>query len=454
MPAKPFLLVRGELVQQSAASFGGNGDSDWVDHVLCRDGKQRCTLRGESLAGALTATARRLFKHLPEQIGDKNLKQPSVWRLFTSHPVEETDGEVRQNVRIHPQTGAAAAGALFDMETLPPNTRWPFLLEIDLARAGRNAETVVAVTLHALIAWTRGYCWLGRSVARGTGWFELQDVNVAEADWTQWPNSGIKDVWAYFDDTFKSQPLDAYVRTCCTQQPDGDWTWKAYRLKLGVRAPDKDDYGVDFVSAGGHSGSALLLDIHDDLYERKKLRLPGSSLKSDAIKNWVSDQTFAYTRLNGNIEPYLPGSSLRGVLRHAAEWWARKHGLNPAPLIQLFGDMAGKPKAGALLVGDARFAGEDCQALLLKMHAEDEFAGGVYEDALFDRLVLVRAKFEARLVIEARKAEMACLEQALKPVFKLAEHGFIGLGGQAWRGMGHLQWAIQSECEVSYHGEK
>lgn len=431
---KPFLLIKGELVQKTAGSFGGNGDSTWVDHVLCRDGQNRCTLRGETLSGALLATARKLFTDIPKEISHRDLKNPSVWRVFTSHPLLETENTaVRQNVCINSETGAAKDGALFDSETLARGTTWSFFLEIDLQRA-ENPEQVKAVTFHALQQWMDGYCWLGRSVARGTGWFELQNVKTAEVGWDIYPNSELKEV-----DDILFAPAQS-LQTTRLAQPDSSWRRKHYEIRLNV-APEADAYGIDFLSVGGHSGDALLLDAKKDL--NGKLLSPQATLKHQDI---YADSVFSYSRNENGIEPYIAGSALRGVLRHAAEWWANKQEFDLEhlkSLDQLFGNFETEHKAGAMLISDAYLSNPHWQAVLIKMHAEDEFAGGVYSSSLFDKLVLSQASFTATFVIEAEsEAELDKLTDALQPALKLAEQGFLGLGGGAWRGFGHLCWQI------------
>lgn len=436
----PFLLIQGELVQLTDATFGGNGESTWVDHVLCKDGQNRYTLRGETLAGALLATSRKLFNDdVPKCISDAKLKKPSVWRVFTSHPLgEQHNTAIRQNVRINEATGAAEDSALFDSETLAHGTRWSFLLEIDLQRAGSEADKVKAITLQALKHWTEGYCWLGASVARGMGWFKLENVQVTEVSWDVWPDSS-KPVEKIKEIQWQSAQLDKLEKI------ETVWNWKRYQISLAV-APADDGYGIDFLSVGGHSGDALLLDIKEDLADTEHLLLPQTDLTN---KNWYADSVFAYTKdKQGNVIPYIPGSSLRGVLRHAAFWWANKQGEDLSSLehvlTQLFGDIKSKKyPSGAMLISDAHLTkGCDWQAVLLKMHAEDEFAGGVYESSLFDRLALVQACFTATIVIEA-KDNMTELDAALQPAIELAKLGFLGLGGQVWRGFGHLCWKIE-----------
>ncbi len=90
-------IFTGHLVQDSALSVGGNAKGGGtVDDPLCREGKNSFTLRGTTLAGALLATARKLYEHLPAKISaasapyhePKKIPPRSVWQFFSSHPEE------------------------------------------------------------------------------------------------------------------------------------------------------------------------------------------------------------------------------------------------------------------------------------------------------------------------------------------------------------------------------
>jgi CRISPR/Cas system CSM-associated protein Csm3 (group 7 of RAMP superfamily) len=77
----------------------------------------------------------------------------------------------------------------------------------------------------------------------------------------------------------------------------------------------------------------------------------------------------------------------------------------------------------------------------LQQHAEDEFTGGVFPGAKFDRVAVMSGRFETRLVIEARSMEeLLSLCQTLAPGLSLASAGFVPLGGGKWRGLGWLDW--------------
>ena len=210
MPNKPYkLLIRGELVQQTAFSNGGNDAQSSLDMPLARDGQGRFTLRGSSLAGAFIATARELFDDLPEEIsegtpteqltkqaGKKVEELPrmkeSVWIFHHAHPLETRNPEIRDQVAISQKTGAARHTAKFDLEVLPAGTRWGFLLEVDRYRAASGRAATIA--WHVAQAW-RQRCWLGREVARGLGWMKLENLRCIELDASQvhlWPDAGLE----------------------------------------------------------------------------------------------------------------------------------------------------------------------------------------------------------------------------------------------------------------------
>jgi hypothetical protein len=84
-------LFVGTLVQESALSVGGNQRHGGFDDVLCRDGRNRPTLRGEGLAGALLRTARTLYQEsdLADITADKaggTDRNGSLWAFGNAHP--------------------------------------------------------------------------------------------------------------------------------------------------------------------------------------------------------------------------------------------------------------------------------------------------------------------------------------------------------------------------------
>ena len=204
-------LFVGTLVQESFLSIGGTDDPyTTVDSPFCRDGKDRPTLRGTGIAGALVATLLQMKINIEPKIlayisGSKKGQTPSVWRTFHSHPRGNPNPAFRQHVAINAKTGAAGDGALFNVETLPPGTEWPFILEVNTNRLEIAADLARDVLAH----WAAGHCLIGREVARGMGWMKLinlTEYKLSTVQIDQWPNAD--QVYKYSTknkDTFKDE---------------------------------------------------------------------------------------------------------------------------------------------------------------------------------------------------------------------------------------------------------
>ncbi len=436
-------LFVGTLVQDSFLSVGGT-DDPWttVDSPFCRDGMDRPTLRGTGLAGALVATLRRLRGTVPSAVsGAVGGGWPSLWRTFHSHPEGDPAPAFRQHVAICAETGAAAEGALFNVETLPPGTRWPFLLEVDTSRDAEAAALARAV----LAEWQLGRCWLGREVARGLGWMRLDSLSeytLSSEHVGQWPQAGqAQDYPDYIARVFAAQSTS--LKPVWTE-PVGMLEISG-RLIAGPRTPvegmDEDEgYGLDSLSIGGHASDTLVAQHDANFLAPLGLAAPAAGFDPD--------QTVVMVERRTGREPYVPGSSLRGPLRHALGRLLHASG-RPASLVdRLFGS---KDKGSArLLIRDAFLVeGAPLHLAWLQQHAEDEFVGGVYGSAKFDRVAVMTGSFAWRMVLEGTVEELREFEEnALQPLRELAEDGQIGFGGGQWRGHGWLRWEFDTDRKL------
>ena len=425
-------LFVGTLVQESFLSVGGT-DDPWstVDSPFCRDGLGRPTLRGSGLAGALIATLRRIRGKVPAFIsGSADGRQPSVWRFFHSHPAQTAQPAFRQHVAIHAETGAAAEGALFNIETLPPGTRWPFLLEIDTARAS-EAESLAR---QALAEWQLGRCWLGREVARGLGWLRLDDLRAYVLDRRhidRWPHACAADAYCeYIAATFAAEQevIPPPVKGAPLLEIGG-------RIVVGPRSGEAA-YGLDSLSVGGHASDDLSAE-----WDRHFLAPEGQAQPKESFD---PDQNIVSYRQDGQCLPYLPGSSLRGPLRHALSRLRRARGQDLTLVERLFGDCE---KASArLLIKDA--LPEEGAALALawlQHHAEDEFTAGAHGCSKFDRVAVLTGCFVWKMVVEGTAEELRQFyDEAIVPLLALVASGQIGLGGGQWRGHGWARWQVDT----------
>ena len=433
-------LFVGTLVQESFLSVGGTDNPDTtVDSPFCRDGRDRPTLRGTGLAGALIATLRRhLRSTVPEIIsGSKDGRQPSVWRSFNSHPLESSNPAYRQHVAIDARTGAAASGALFNVETLPPGTRWSFLLEVDTARDPQAAD----LAREALRHWVAGRCLLGREVARGLGWMRLHDLHeypLTKEHCDAWPCAKeAHDYPGYIARCFSS--LAESVSAADESLPG--WLEITGSVSAGMH---HKGYGIDSLSIGGHASEELAAAWDNHYLAPEGMKDPAATFDPDfAIVTFEQKDEHQQTmRL-----PYIPGSSLRGPLRHALARLLRARGEGLALVESLFGPDRESPKlleSAKLLICDALPDDRPeapIQLAWMQHHAEDEFAGGAYSAAKFDRVAVMQGRFLWRMVVEnASDDEQA----ALRDLFDLARAGQLGIGGGQWRGHGWLDWQFDN----------
>ncbi len=474
------LLISGELEQQTAFSNGGSDDEGLLDMPLARDGQGRFTLRGSSLAGAFIATARTLYpgKDLPAEItedtpsvqhrkqrGQAVEKLPrmkeSVWRFHHAHPIDPPEPEIRDQVAISQNTGAALHTAKFDAEVLPAGTRWRFLMEVDCYRA--EDDTAAAIAVAVAEAWQQ-CCWLGREVARGLGWMKLENLafRLLTTDQVgQWPDAK-KSVW---------DALDALDVTPARPElhPPKDWATPAPLPSLQCQVTiepgvAEDGYGVDLLSVGSYQhdpgrdrpqpkalvGKAFLRR-HRDKVVKPLGQESATYIEFNDSNSGDTDFSLAVTEIPGEgSQPFIPGAGLRGAMRHALSWLLRRNGApvwapgeplpeHPDLPLRLFGSTA---ESARLLVSDALLE-NDWQAVVLEMHAEDEFTQGVYGSGKFDRTALTRGCFKATLHLQAgSQEELEELRQGLAMLQTLAAGRRIPLGGGQWKGLGWVNMNI------------
>lgn len=480
-------LVRGKLRQISSLTVGGSLQRAGGADIQCaRDGLGRLTLPGTGLAGCLVETAARIFPDLLKEathrsdrwgrITSKTTLGPaakaemyqSLWHFWPAHRESEWL-EWRQGVGIRQATGATAieARALYDLETISPGEDWLLLMEIDSLRGGEKVE---AIALLALAEWSYGRCWLGAGPARGLGWLQLNDWEVLrlranEQAIVAWPNNELcladdahwtslkrlKEVEILAGDEVAARAKEILNEPL----PPDRFCYVLLEGTISASSHvDKDAkvYGFDALSVGGHA-AGLLKPLAD------RLLTPRGVIANDFRAAYVPDTPVVTSGKDDRTQqPFVPGSGLRGPLRHAASRLHRGKGVDVPdpnvreksnlltqhtdPVSELFGLMT---QCGRLLVSDARLRGDHYLLACLQHHAEDEFAAGVFGSSKFDRTVVLDGSFTFRMVIEGRMPkEMQMHLQTLKPALRLAELGYVPLGGGKWCGHGWMPWRFHS----------
>jgi CRISPR/Cas system CSM-associated protein Csm3 (group 7 of RAMP superfamily) len=422
----------GNLVQDTAMCVGGRPTGGRGTRPFARDGSGCLTLPGPVLTAALLETAAQIVEELPEGVARGG------WRAFTSHPNDPaTTTAMRAGMAIRHDTGAGAPESGRRLEVTPRGTRWTLCVEVDTS--GPQGALAEQIAMLALRAWGRGRCRLGAGRGRGLGWLHLARLRMHRLrveDLEAWPDSRrpLAKVLRYLDENQSVRTLPARELVDALglpQAPRAGWSFVDVdgTLELGP-----SDWGLDALSVGDVGNCAPT----DGLGKEFRNSEAGMALSPDPR--------------SGRWRPYIPGSTLRGALRHALARLLRAEGRSVADPAtdpgsaesdELFDALFGRrERPGALQLGEAHLVGRAWQASLLHRQAQDEFAGGPL-GALRPVAAIIEGSFAFRGTIEAetpaRAQELADLFARLLPLGR-ARH--IPVGGQAWGGLGRPKWTM------------
>lgn len=480
------------LVQDSALSVGGIDRQSTADQPLALiDGTP--VLSGRGLKGAAVAMARRFFRDLPRSISEDLDREEALVRSAWEFRDAKADAKaerfklgLRAGVGILHKTGARAQGVLYDREVVEAGAKWPLTLCVDWywAEAAKEKPELVESILHYVLAehWANGRCWLGGGAARGLGWCHLEGLRAYRLDQEAY------DRWRRNESV-----LPEKTAQLTPASPTRSWYFREKEIELcaGEYFPkgknnttDKTSWGLDMLAIGPHSQSVQ----HQPFVAAAHWVLPRWATPNPKLETLETIETNRAIAMEGGV-PLLPGSSLRGPLRHAAsrlrrqageditdpnarkrrdagqksgeqaqgsphETNTREHTSAPADSVaQLFGTVE---TSSRLLICDGHAKpdakGNRWLAARMHMHAEDEFSAGSYGSAKREAVRLLRATFQVRLVLEGpdRDAiEKDCT--ALDKLIALGELGHLPLGGHKTHGAGGGRWVAEKEwrsCDV------
>lgn len=468
---KPYTtLVFADIIQDSPLSYGGNQPHLLVDSPLALDGKKRPILRGTSLAGVFLSQAKKLFatedecKQLlyPTHQNDKEaVHTPASIKFANAHLKNaKSTTEFFQHVSINQNTQAAKDDALFNLEALSQGQSWELRLEINTLLAKENSAALECLTAHLLQQWQQPhFLQLGKGSRHGYGWCHLENlkfVRLTTEHLRLWPKATApapKNNAAWLNEFAQ----EAGVEILSAEQLIEKHQAVANQLRLkpsltthlqgSIKVGKREDdfgagYGFDPLSVGGHAR----LHFAAEKLLNKVLAPKDYELKTEEFK-----PDFVITvrqNAQGELEPYIPGASLRGVLRsHLSRYLtANKEAVpsqqTPKEFIELL--FGSTEQAGKLFISDASLTSKDWKLLWQNHLAVDEFSGSVYGSGKFDRLSLGEAEFSWAIKIEASSAaEQEHFTQIIRQLIQQLGAGLLPVGGGVWRGYGHIHWQLE-----------
>lgn len=357
---------KADFRQLTAMSVSGNEiTEEFADHWFFRDGLNRLTVPGTSIAGLFIQTAADLgLLTDPELYQKVTLKGKPVGKYaITSHVTfhhmhlkrDVSEGtDIRQMVSLNSKTRSAEPKALFSLEVTPVDTIWNLYMETEAKELTDTIEKVLSL-------WSTEGSFIGSLQTRGLGRFRLEKVTKND----------------------KELKINKEIKLGFILP---------YTIDIGSAA---DDYGIDSL----HIGAS---DYSRARFTREDYQEDISSFGTYPVNNTDVDFLFLCDRLpvnvkmNGTPVPVIPGASIKGALRFQASLDSR---WEEADVLDVFGDVdktTKESKKGGVMFPELT-AEEGFVFAYFERHAEDEFAAGPYESSKFNQIDVLEGCFSGEL---------------------------------------------------------
>ena len=437
------VIIRGDLILQTATHLGDGDSEGATDMALLRDGREpsMVLLPGASIAGALRSYLRE-HRHgifgaeqahgLTETLfggqksDDEGYQSPLIANDALAKP---STYELRDGVKIDGRTRTATDKAKYDLELIAAGTTFPLLFELVFVyqvdpqgeRIALDAQlnyeqqllTGLATALDGL---ARGEIALGMKKRRGFGQCRVAEWQVWDFDLTRHDDLF---VWLAFDQSTVSA------------------------LGVAHRA------GNDIANLLGK-----VITLPQD--QREKLTLEATFTLDGSMQIRSGQDTTVLAPDVGHLHAHLPdgaaapiiaGTSLAGVLRHRAKRIANTlvAGSGAAYTQRMFGRVGAsgrragdKGQVSRLLVHEAVIDQANTD-LVQNRVSIDRFTGGALDGALFnEQPVFAKPETRVTLTIDLFKPkadEQAMLLLLLKDLWT----GDLPIGGESSIGRGRLR---------------
>lgn len=387
------ILVGGELFLKTPLLIGdglGEDSENTRDIHVLRDQNGTPFIPGTSLCGVLREYAKSRFdrKSFVELFGDANTMQSS---LAIDDVLLEGETAYRDGVRIDGETGTADAGGKYDFEVVERGARGRLNILVTLRRKHDpdRIKNAIARLMRKLIDGVR----LGAMTSKGFGSIAVENIRAGLYDF-----GDRSDVAAWLKHTPPSktiEPADASE----TLNPND----------LLVEA----DFALN--------SSFIIRDCNT------------SEKHGDSPINAVS--------LKSSGEFVIPGTRLKGVLRHRAEYILERLGVDASKLNELMGfSIDDKKLKSRFIVDETYLSNEKVRAAIQTRTRLDRFTGGVMQNVLFttkpvwklDDRPSITIRFSIR---NASAPEIGLALALLRDLWC----GRVALGGEKSIGRGTLQ---------------
>lgn len=406
---------------------------------------------GSSIAGVLRSYAHEYFPEqenaLFGQIGTENCSS-KVWcsdailldydqnfawkKVFEGKKVEiVSQSYIRDHVSLDLKLGSSIQGGKFDEEYVPAGTRFALEIKLDGWLEKVNPETVQAFA-GLIQSFKDGNMKFGAHSNYDYGTYQVIELDARKFDLT---NAKELEQWLQIPDTPlfpKDLGLPFDFKVSATKEKPKDSISGTLDLPLCTDGP--------ILIAGGS---------------------PTGSIDADLC--FARTAVFDYKKKEVREHLIIPGSSLRGVIRHRIYQILESQKVdNPLEELEnLFGCAKGsRIIKGKLGVADAEIYNakeladmEDCQ--IIQHVSIDRFTGGAMDSHLFNEAPLWQK--HVSFVVHLNFTDLAPKQAALllHALIDFAE-GKLSIGNGVRRGNGHVYLDSNTPiaCNLTWNGEK
>lgn len=428
------IIIQGKLVLDAPLLIGDGGidDTNQRDvHVL----KNRAGvpfIPGTSLAGVLRAYMEEIEPEGAQLLfGTGQQAETEMQSALSLEDVELKNGQIvfRDGVQIDPATGVTVKHHKFDYEAVDAGASGSFYLEITLREIHKRnrdgikqrviepLEQVLAAGFHAGALTTKGF---GRvHVAEGTvDWYDFHKP----ADVRAWLAFGTPDI-------------------------------ASGHTILEAREPQNRKYPPqDFVVEADFAllHSLIVRDQDEEKREQAEMKLAETKRSEESDAN-TKTSIASVMKTNGKGDYVIPGTSLKGVLRHRAEYILQALHKPEAERKALLEVMGTTERRSRFYVEEAVFKDGVKPKAQTRVRL-DRFTGGTIHNALFTTLPVWQGVPHEKVLTlrfgikEAKQNEAGLALLLLKDLWL----GRTALGGEKSIGRGVLEGLT---AKFSYQGE-
>jgi len=402
-----------------------------------------------TLLGCSKSVLESLFGHIGPKHHDDALTfmgRLTVWDALWEDKTQSETCEIRDYVTIDPETGASARGKKFDAESLlRTGARFSFRLIYE----GDGEKDRELMLLHeALDALKEGRLRVGAKSGWGFGQVCLAPGSLEYRSYQRQETKGLSEFLAM---RFPSPEDDGWRQE--------SFPWQNVGEPLAEPFDPKQPSPLSFLEfdlrvqcEGPVLVKSAIPPLMEPLDEAERGELE-RKLKGDPDR-WsemgLREADHVFLLSSTDEKPYLPGSSLRGVLRSQALRICRSQLTGDEPLEQLFGVQKGDGtgQKGCIEIGDGVLEGEP-NYVYLDHVAIDRITGAAEDKKKFSTCGLDSPAFKVKVRLSIAPHQIASAALFAFLLRDLMNPGRLWVGSGTSRGYGMVQQTAIQELHVN-----